>query len=66
MRKNDDDEGRFCDPIEEDEFCSVCESSWIEPISPYMGDVSVAAIMQNLNNGHAIFPENMGNDKAHP
>ena len=39
MRKNDDDEGRFCDPIEEDEFCSVCESSWIGGIEEIFENV---------------------------
>lgn len=33
---------------------------YIDPINPYTGEVSVLAIMRNLQNGHNTFPPNMG------
>ena len=33
---------------------------YIKPLNPYTGEVSVLAIVKNIQNGHDAFPKNMG------
>lgn len=37
--------------------------AYIDPLNPYTGEVSVLAIMRNLENGHTGFPEGLGNTR---
>ncbi len=59
-------------PVDWDEEIAKCKRNafltvdWrakpqlIDPINPYTGDVSALAILKNIDNGHATFPEGMG------